>query len=152
MWIVLGFSCGRIGLSMLRCRSILYRITISRMSASPQCKRTPTKMVRSSLSSYLSRPQWIFSYALVSAPVADGPFCPSVSNLIGPQSLDPSQRSEDVFASPDQLAGELATLTLLPRSRWQTLLKLEVIQVGNERRHPPAPHTNLGCISRSASL
>lgn len=55
----------------------------------------------------------------------------SVSNLIGPQSLDSSARQEDVFSSPDQLAGELATLTLLPRSRWQTLLKLEVIQVCN---------------------
>lgn len=152
MWIALGFSCGQIGLSMLRCRSILYRITISWTSASPQCKRTPTKMVRSSLSSYLSRPQWIVSHALVSVPVADGLFGSSVSNLIGPQSLDPSQRSEDVFASPDQLAGELATLTLLPRSRWQTLLKLEVIQVGNERRHPPALHTNLEYIPWSASL
>lgn len=52
--------------------------------------------------------------------------------MIGPQSLDPSQRPDDVFSSPDQLAEELATLTLLPRSRWQTLLKLEVIQVWNE--------------------
>jgi len=56
-----------------------------------------------------------------------------MSDLIGPQSLDPSQRPEDVFTSPDQLARELATLALLPRSRWQTLLKLEVIQVGNEK-------------------
>lgn len=53
-------------------------------------------------------------------------------NPIGPQSLDSSRRPEDVFSSPDQLAGELATLTLLPRSRWQTLLKLEVIQVCNQ--------------------
>jgi len=59
-----------------------------------------------------------------------------MSDLIGPQSLDSSQRSEDVFSSPDQLAGELATLTLLPRSRWQTLLKLEVIQVGKRVHHP----------------
>jgi len=56
-----------------------------------------------------------------------------MSDPIGPQSLDSSQRLEDVFASPDQLAGDLATLTLLPRSRWQTLLKLEVIQVSNGR-------------------
>ena len=35
----------------------------------------------------------------------------------------------DVFSTPSQLAGELITLTLLPRSRWQTLLNLEVIQV-----------------------
>lgn len=35
----------------------------------------------------------------------------------------------DVFSSPLQLDGDLVTLTLLPRSRWQTLLNLEVIQV-----------------------
>jgi len=133
---------------MLRCRSRRYRITILRTSASQQCKRTLTKMVRYSLPSffYSPHPQWIVSYALVSVPVADGPYGPSVSDLIGPQSLDSSQRLEDVFASPDQLAGELATLTLLPRSRWQTLLKLEVIQVGKERRRPPAPRTNLKYI------
>ena len=55
----------------------------------------------------------------------------STSCLIGPQSLDSSHWAEDVFSSPDQLAEELATLTLLPRSRWQTLLKLEVIQVSH---------------------
>jgi U3 small nucleolar RNA-associated protein 21 len=35
----------------------------------------------------------------------------------------------DVFSTPPQLDGDLITLTLLPRSRWQTLLNLEVIQV-----------------------
>ena len=35
----------------------------------------------------------------------------------------------DVFSTPPQLDGDLVTLTLLPRSRWQTLLNLEVIQV-----------------------
>ena len=35
----------------------------------------------------------------------------------------------DVFSTPPQLDGELITLTLLPRARWQTLLNLEVIQV-----------------------
>lgn len=35
----------------------------------------------------------------------------------------------DVFSTPSQLGGDLITLTLLPRSRWQTLLNLEVIQV-----------------------
>lgn len=67
--------------------------------------------------------------ALTSVLVADELSGFSASHPTGPQSLDPSQRAEDVFSSPDQLAEELATLTLLPRSRWQTLLKLEVIQV-----------------------
>lgn len=70
------------------------------------------------------------SCALASA-VTDGLTGFLVLDLIGLRSLDPSQRPEDVFSSPDQLSGELATLTLLPRSRWQTLLKLEVIQVCN---------------------
>ena len=35
----------------------------------------------------------------------------------------------DAFATPAQLGGDLITLTLLPRARWQTLLKLDVIQV-----------------------
>ena len=40
----------------------------------------------------------------------------------------------DVFSTPPQLDGELVTLTLLPRSRWQTLLNLDVIQVSNISR------------------
>jgi hypothetical protein len=35
----------------------------------------------------------------------------------------------DVFITPEQLEDDLLTLTLLPRSRWQTLLNLDVIQV-----------------------
>lgn len=45
------------------------------------------------------------------------------------QSLTLQDTPSDVFATPPQLDGELVTLTLLPRSRWQTLLNLEVIQV-----------------------
>jgi U3 small nucleolar RNA-associated protein 21 len=37
--------------------------------------------------------------------------------------------SIDVFVTPPQLDGDLVTLTLLPRARWQTLLNLDVIQV-----------------------
>jgi U3 small nucleolar RNA-associated protein 21 len=43
----------------------------------------------------------------------------------------------DVFGTPDQLDGELITLTLLPRSRWQTLLNLEVIQQRNKPKEAP---------------
>ncbi|KAF8197530.1 Utp21 specific WD40 associated putative domain-containing protein [Pholiota molesta] len=43
----------------------------------------------------------------------------------------------DVFSTPPQLDGELITLTLLPRSRWQTLLNLEVIQQRNKPKEPP---------------
>lgn len=45
------------------------------------------------------------------------------------EALGTPEKTADIFISPDQLAEELVTLTLLPRSRWQTLLNLEVIQV-----------------------
>ncbi|KAF8236226.1 Utp21-domain-containing protein [Tricholoma matsutake] len=43
----------------------------------------------------------------------------------------------DVFSTPPQLDGELITLTLLPRARWQTLLNLEVIHQRNKPKDPP---------------
>ncbi|KAJ3552995.1 hypothetical protein NM688_g3858 [Phlebia brevispora] len=46
---------------------------------------------------------------------------------------------KDVFVTPPQLDGELVTLTLLPRTRWQTLLNLEVIQQRNKPKEPPKP-------------
>ena len=36
---------------------------------------------------------------------------------------------QDVLGSVPDIDGEVVTLTLLPRSRWQTLLNLDVIQV-----------------------
>jgi len=36
----------------------------------------------------------------------------------------------DVYTTPEQLRDELLTLSLMPRSRWQTLLNLETIKVG----------------------
>ena len=39
------------------------------------------------------------------------------------------EEEPDIYSTPAQLGGDLVTLTLLPRSRWQTLLNLEVIQV-----------------------
>ncbi|KAG8870931.1 hypothetical protein FRC20_011092 [Serendipita sp. 405] len=41
--------------------------------------------------------------------------------------------SSDVFRKPPEMDGELITLTLLPRARWQTLLNLDVIM---ERNRP----------------
>ena len=43
--------------------------------------------------------------------------------------LTAQEETVDVFSTPPQLDGNLITLTLLPRTRWQTLLNLEVIQV-----------------------
>ena len=38
--------------------------------------------------------------------------------------------SQDVSGPMPDLEGEVVTLTHLPRSRWETLLNLDVIQVG----------------------
>ncbi|KAF9557999.1 Utp21-domain-containing protein [Agrocybe pediades] len=53
------------------------------------------------------------------------------------EALKASDAPVDVFSTPPQLDGELITLTLLPRSRWQTLLNLEVIQQRNKPKEPP---------------
>ncbi|THH10776.1 hypothetical protein EW145_g1083 [Phellinidium pouzarii] len=49
------------------------------------------------------------------------------------------EEAPDVYSTPSQLGGDLITLTLLPRSRWQTLLNLEVIQQRNKPKEPPKP-------------
>ncbi|KAI0273583.1 Utp21-domain-containing protein [Gloeopeniophorella convolvens] len=51
--------------------------------------------------------------------------------------LTAQDQSQDVFGSAPRLDSELVTLTLLPRSRWQTLLNLDVIQQRNKPKEPP---------------
>ena len=41
---------------------------------------------------------------------------------------DSPEETED-YASPEQLSAELVTLSLLPNSRWQNLLNLDIIKV-----------------------
>ncbi|POY75072.1 hypothetical protein BMF94_1701 [Rhodotorula taiwanensis] len=41
------------------------------------------------------------------------------------------------YTTPDQLADSLLTLSLMPRSRWQTLLNLETIKARNKSKEPP---------------
>lgn len=71
----------------------------------------------------------------------DIPFCYLLGNILNISlaldalaALTVADTPQDVFVTPPQLDGDLVTLTLLPRSRWQTLLNLEVIQV---RTMPP---------------
>lgn len=61
---------------------------------------------------------------------------PYLSTCVALDALSPltnETKPVDVFSTPPQLDGDLVTLTLLPRSRWQTLINLETIQV--RRRH-----------------
>ncbi|EJF66083.1 Utp21-domain-containing protein [Dichomitus squalens LYAD-421 SS1] len=68
---------------------------------------------------------------------------PSMQGLAEDEALDAlsaltvEDKPADVFTTPPQLDGELVTFTLLPRSRWQTLLNLEVIQQRNKPKEPP---------------
>ncbi|KAI8786613.1 WD repeat-containing protein 36 isoform X1 [Biomphalaria glabrata] len=44
---------------------------------------------------------------------------------------------EDDYKSPEQIASELVTLSLLPTSRWLNLLNLDIIKMRNKPREPP---------------
>ncbi|TFK63228.1 Utp21-domain-containing protein [Pluteus cervinus] len=57
--------------------------------------------------------------------------------LEGLSALSVQGKPADVFSTPPQLEGDLITLTLLPRSRWLTLLNLDVIQQRNKPKEPP---------------
>ncbi|ORX40070.1 putative WD-repeat protein [Kockovaella imperatae] len=43
----------------------------------------------------------------------------------------------DIYTSPEQLTEGLLTLSLMPRSRWQTLLNLDTIRARNKPKEPP---------------
>ena len=43
----------------------------------------------------------------------------------------------DIYTTPEQLTEGLLTLSLLPRSRWQTLLNLDTIKQRNKPKEPP---------------
>ncbi|EMD38277.1 hypothetical protein CERSUDRAFT_113446 [Gelatoporia subvermispora B] len=68
---------------------------------------------------------------------------PSMQGVAEDEALDAlsalsvQDKPQDVFVTPPQLDGDLVTLTLLPRSRWQTLLNIEVIQQRNKPKEPP---------------
>ncbi|GAA5999690.1 hypothetical protein JCM10207_005870 [Rhodosporidiobolus poonsookiae] len=53
--------------------------------------------------------------------------------------LNAPSRWEDIqpYTTPDQLASELVTLSLMPRTRWQTLLNLETIKARNKAKEAP---------------
>ncbi|PCH37842.1 Utp21-domain-containing protein [Wolfiporia cocos MD-104 SS10] len=51
--------------------------------------------------------------------------------------LTGQEKSSATFLVPPQLDGDLVTLSLQPRSRWQALLNFEVIQQRNKPKEPP---------------
>ncbi len=47
--------------------------------------------------------------------------------------VDEEMITDEKYKSPDQISSELITLSLLPESRWRSLLNLDVIKVRNEK-------------------
>ncbi|XP_075885127.1 WD repeat-containing protein 36 [Nelusetta ayraudi] len=70
---------------------------------------------------------------------------PTVETLPGVVGSDPSEQEDameeaddsDEFKSADQLGAELVTLSLLPESRWKSLLHLDIIKKRNKPVAPP---------------
>ncbi|KAG7092662.1 hypothetical protein E1B28_008998 [Marasmius oreades] len=58
-------------------------------------------------------------------------------DALQPLTVGVTNSTGDVFSTPPRLDGDLITLTLLPRSKWQTLLNIEVIQQRNKPKEPP---------------
>ncbi|KAJ9115038.1 hypothetical protein QFC22_005366 [Naganishia vaughanmartiniae] len=44
---------------------------------------------------------------------------------------------QDIYTTPDQIAEEMMTLSLVPRSKWQTLLNLDTIRMRNKPKEAP---------------
>lgn len=50
------------------------------------------------------------------------------------EAVEATTSSQAAFVTPDQLSEDLVTLTLLPSSRWKTLLNLDTIAVSPRPR------------------
>lgn len=58
-----------------------------------------------------------------------------------------SEDVDDVYQSAEQLGAELVTLSLLPESRWKSLLHLDVIKVSDVTQEAPPTHVGVGGAS-----
>ncbi|KZM26977.1 rRNA processing [Ascochyta rabiei] len=76
--------------------------------------------------------------ATVSAPTASGEGGENIIDAAGEESEDDDQE-KGATAVPvmDQLSDKITTLSLVPKSRWQTLLHLDVIRARNKPKEAP---------------
>ena len=74
--------------------------------------------------------------ASVAAPTASGE---GGENIVALAEEEGEEEEEDVTAVPvmDQLSEKITTLSLVPKSRWQTLLHLDVIRARNKPKEAP---------------
>ncbi|KAH0541505.1 hypothetical protein FGG08_004046 [Glutinoglossum americanum] len=89
----------------------------------------------------------------VAAPVVSGEGGQDLINAAFGEEADRESRVEDVTASNvEQLSKDIVTLSLVPKSRWQTLLHLDLIKQRNKPKEPPkAPEKAPFFLSLSGS-
>lgn len=75
--------------------------------------------------------------AMVSAPTASGEGGVAVVEAANEEQEDTEELDETTVPIMDQLSENITTLSLVPKSRWQTLLHLDVIRARNKPKEAP---------------
>ncbi len=77
--------------------------------------------------------------ATVTAPTASGEGGVAVVEAAANGQPDNEEQDETTVPIQDQLSDQITTLSLTPKSRWQTLLHLDVIRARNKPKEAPKP-------------
>lgn len=75
--------------------------------------------------------------ATVSAPTASGEGGIAVIEAAAEEHPEDEEQDETIVPVMDQLSDKITTLSLVPKSRWQTLLHLDVIRARNKPKEAP---------------
>jgi U3 small nucleolar RNA-associated protein 21 len=75
--------------------------------------------------------------ATVSAPTASGEGGVALIDAAAANTLDSEAQDETTVPIMDQLSEKITTLSLVPKSRWQTLLHLDIIRARNKPKEAP---------------
>jgi U3 small nucleolar RNA-associated protein 21 len=75
--------------------------------------------------------------AVVTAPTASGEGGEGIIEAATEQEVDEDIQDETVVPTMDQLTEGITTLSLVPKSRWQTLLHLDIIRSRNKPKEAP---------------
>jgi U3 small nucleolar RNA-associated protein 21 len=76
-------------------------------------------------------------FATVSAPTASGEGGVAIVEAAAEEQPDDEDEDETTVPIMDQLSNGITTLSLVPKSRWQTLLHLDVIRARNKPKEAP---------------
>jgi U3 small nucleolar RNA-associated protein 21 len=76
-------------------------------------------------------------FATVSAPTASGEGGVAIVEAAAEEQPEDSDEDETTVPIMDQLSNGITTLSLVPKSRWQTLLHLDIIRARNKPKEAP---------------